>query len=347
VTTSAEVEIIDPTRDDSWDVLTASHPENTIFHSSAWARVLIGTYGHKPFYLHLSTGHKTAAVLPFMEVTSPVTGRRGISLPFSDVAGPLFFTPVDPQLLVEQISRIARERRWKYVELRAGGALAPATLMPAFFGHTLDLTVGLERLRASLAGAVRRNLRKAEESALTIEISRKWEDLLKFYALHMRTRRRHGVPPQSVRFFSNIHEHLIKRGLGFVVVAALQSRRIAAAVFLRAGRKAVYKFGASDERFQLRRANNLVMWEGIKQLMDEGAHALHFGRTSTENEGLRRFKRGWGSKEESIVYSRLNPLTARWSTPAPESSGLHNQIFRTLPLPVNRLLGTLCYPHLD
>jgi hypothetical protein len=345
--TSVEVERIDPTCDDTWDALTASHPENTIFHSSAWARVLMGTYGHKPFYLRVSTHGQTAAVLPLMEVASRLTGRRGISLPFSDMAGPLFFGPFDPQVLVDEISRIAHERRWEYVELRAGDPLAATKLMPTFVGHTLDLTTGSARLRASLAGAVRRNLRKAEESGLTVEISEKWEDLLKFYVLHVRTRRRHGLPPQSVRFFSNIYEQLLKPGLGFVVVAALRSRRIAAAVFLRAGRKAVYKFGASDERFQLRRANNLVMWEGIKQLVDDGAHALHFGRTSLENQGLRRFKLGWGSKEEGLVYSRLDARTTHWSTPAPESTGAHNRIFRTLPLPVNRLLGTLCYPHLD
>jgi lipid II:glycine glycyltransferase (peptidoglycan interpeptide bridge formation enzyme) len=233
------------------------------------------------------------------------------------------------------------------VELRAGASVGPATLKPAFFAHTLDLGHGVERVRAGLASAVRRNLRKAEESALTVQISDKWQDVLKFYSLHMRTRRRHGLPPQSVTFFSNIYKHLMKRGLAFVVVAALQSRQIAAAVFLRAGRKAVYKFGASDERFQLRRANNLVMWRGIKCLMDSGADTLHFGRTSIENEGLRRFKRGWGSKEEPIVYSRLDPMTKSWSTPTRESSGLHNRIFQTLPLPVNRLLGTLCYPHLD
>jgi hypothetical protein len=343
----AAVEIIDPVRDDTWDALTASHPENTIFHSCAWARVLIDTYGHKPFYLRLSSGEQTAAVLPILEVSSALTGRRGISLPFSDFAGPLFFTPLHAQLLVDEVSRIARERRWKYVELRGGASVAPATLMPSFFAHTLDLTIGLERIRAGLASAVRRNFRKAEESALSVKISRKWEDLLKFYSLHMRTRRRHGLPPQSVSFFSNIYEHLMKRGLAFVVVASLQSRQIAAAVFLRAGRKAVYKFGASDERFQLRRANNLVMWEGIKCLTETGADTLHFGRTSIENEGLRRFKRGWGSKEGSIFYSRLDPITTRWSTPPLESTGLHNRIFRTLPLRINRLLGTLCYPHLD
>ena len=42
--------------------------------------------------------------------------------------------------------------------------------------------------------------------------------------------------------------------------------------------------------FQNLRPNNLVMWEGIKSLMQRGADTLHLGRTSMENEGLRRFK---------------------------------------------------------
>ena len=282
-----------------------------------------------------------------MEVSSPLTGRRGVSLPFSDFGGLLSFAPFDLQLLRDELSRLASDRRWNYVELRAGEAVGPATLIPTFFGHTLDLTVGLAALRASLASAVRRNLRKAEASGLTAQISGKWEDLLAFYSLHTRTRKRHGLPPQPRTFFSNIYEHLLKPRLGFVVVAALRTRAVAAAVFLRSGRNAVFKFGASDDQFQLHRANNLVMWEAIQHLTEGGAETLHFGRTSTEHDGLRRFKLGWGSKEQAIVYSRLNPQTTHWSTPAPESTGLHNYIFRTLPLPVNRLLGTLCYPHLD
>jgi CelD/BcsL family acetyltransferase involved in cellulose biosynthesis len=341
------VEIVDPTLDANWDALAASHPENTVFHSSAWARVLKNTYGHQPFYFRVSVSGRVAAMLPIMEVSSAVTGRRGVSLPFSDFCGPLFFEPVDRQLLRDELSTIGHDRGWKYLELRGGDDIAPRALSPSFVGHTLDLQVGPAQLRAKLASAVRRNLRRAEHSGVKTKISASWEDLLAFYRLHMRTRRRHGLPPQSTAFFANVHEHVIKGGLGFVVLAAIGTRHLAAAVFLRAGKKALYKFGASDERFQLHRANNMVMWAAIRHLTDLGADTLDFGRTALDASGLRRFKLGWGTSEKPLVYAQFAPKTMNWSAPLLKSSGRYYQLLRRMPLAVNRVLGTLCYPHLD
>src|SRR5437868_2142753 len=128
--------------------------------------------------------------------------------------------------------------------------------------------------------------------------------------LHVRTRRRHGVPPQPRSFFINIQRHLISPGLGFIVLVECQKGPIAAAIFFKLGRHAVYKFGASDERLQGLRANNLAMFEAIRHLAERGAEALHFGRTEKENQGLRRFKLSWGATEETIDYVRLDTESA-------------------------------------
>src|SRR4051794_27462492 len=65
------IEILDPRRSREWDEIADSHPQNSVFHSSAWASVLIDTYGHRPFFLHLSEDGRTRALLPVMEVASP------------------------------------------------------------------------------------------------------------------------------------------------------------------------------------------------------------------------------------------------------------------------------------
>ena len=106
----------------------------------------------------------------------------------------------------------------------------------------------------------------------------------------VQTRRRHGLPAQPLFFFLNIYEHIIKPGLGFTVLAQRESRTIAAAIFFRFGKNALYKYGASDKRLHEFRANNLAVWHGIQFLARTGAEKLHFGRTDCENDGLRRFK---------------------------------------------------------
>ena len=92
---SWEVNVVDPTRDPDWDGLVASHPGSNFFHSAAWAKVLCRTYGHKPISLLLSRNGEPVALVPLLEVSSPLTGRRGVCLPFTDFCDPLFFGGCD------------------------------------------------------------------------------------------------------------------------------------------------------------------------------------------------------------------------------------------------------------
>jgi Acetyltransferase (GNAT) domain len=343
-----EVNVVDSTSDPDWDGLVASHPGSSFFHSAAWARVLCRTYGHKPISLLLSKNAEPVAVVPLLEVSSPFTGRRGVCLPFTDLCDPLFFRGCDPIIVTRLLCELARNRKWTHFEIRGGSTCAPrATPSVTFYGHTLDLRSGPEALFAGFAGSVRRAIRKASRCDLDVRISRSEEGILEFYRLHSRTRRRHGLPPQPESFFLNLHNEIIKPGSGFVVLAGSGSTSIAAAVFLHMEKKAVYKFGASDERHQNLRGNNLVMWEAIQFLAHNGFETLHLGRTSRENDGLRRFKLAWGTTEEPLEYVRFG-AKANDRMAAPDNGlGFHNAVFARLPLALNRFIGTMVYPHLD
>jgi hypothetical protein len=342
------VEFVNPLCDPDWDRLVSSHPDVNFFHTAAWAKVLCKTYHHQPLYLHFSQRGESAAVIPLMEVRSPITGRRGVCLPFSDFCGPLLFDGCGSELVMNKMSELARERTWKYFEVRGGRTLqvsAPSAMV--FYGHKLDLRSGAEELHGRLSSSTRGAIRKAERSELKVKVSSTREAILEFYRLHVQTRRRHGVPPQSVSFFLNIHENIIEPGLGFVVLAYLGSRPVAAAVFFHFGKKAVYKYAASDEKLQEFRGNNLVMWEGIKFLAQINTETLHLGRTSIDNNGLRQFKLSWGGEERMIEYFRYDPVKGEWTTARGHASGFHKKIFARLPLALNRLVGAILYPHLD
>jgi hypothetical protein len=343
-----EIEFTNPITDPAWDRLVVSHPDFSFFHSAAWAKVLSRTYGHEPVYLHLSECGELVALIPMMEVRSLLTGNRGVCLPFTDFCGPLMFGTGGSAAIIEKLFEVARERKWKYFEIRGGKALErSAAAALAFYGHTLDLRGGHEELLPHLKSSVRRALRKAERSGLSVQVAGTRDSILEFYRLHVRTRRRHGLPPQPLSFFLNIHDEVINPGLGFVVVARSGSRPIAAAVFFQFGKKAVYKFGASDERLQELRGNNLIMWEGIQFLEQNGVETLHFGRTSLKNNGLRRFKLTWGTEEERIEYSKFNTAAGARVSRRDVDSGFHEAIFGRLPSALNRLAGAIIYPHLD
>jgi hypothetical protein len=345
---SLQMRILDPIHDPGWDAVVALHRDAGCFHTSAWAKVLHQTYNHRPFYLQFSCGRRLAALIPLMEVRSPFTGRRGVCLPFSDACEPLIFDPEAVGLVRDRILRFAQERRWKHLEIRGGKFFQLAARSATkFYGHTLDLRSGAEELSTRFASPVRRAIRKAERSDVSAVVVRNRPAIGDFYRLHAQTRRRHGLPPQPASFFLNIYEHVIRPGLGFVVLAQRESRPIAAAIFFRFGKNALYKYGASDKGFQELRANNLVMWRGIQFLARNGAEKLHFGRTACENDGLRRFKLSWDTEEETVDYFRVDPSGRQCLITAPHDSGFHKKIFGRLPLVFNRLAGSMIYPHLD
>ncbi len=343
-----EVKLLDPSVDSEWDQLVLSHPEATFFHSSAWARTLIKTYGHKPFYLSFSKCHALQALVPMMEISSAFTGRRSVSLPFSDFCSPLLFQKGDNSFILSKLSALASEHAWKHFELRDPRSLE-MVIDPAiqYFSHSLDLRQGPDALFGGFSSPVRRAIRKAEKSKLSVQVSQSWQSVRQFYRLHTYTRRRHGLPPQPLSFFRNLYEEAMLTEHGFVVQATLEKRCVAAAIYFLFGRTALYKYGASDAAAHELRANNLVMWEAIRVLAQDACDCLHFGRTSLTNAGLRRFKLGWGAAEEVIRYVRWNTASGQWTATADRLQGAHNMLFANMPPALNRLAGALLYPHLD
>ena len=192
---------------------------------------------------------------------------------------------------------------------------------------------------ANFASPVRRAIRKAEQSDLSVRLSDSEAAMRDFYWLHARTRRRHGLPPQPFSFFANIHSEVIRPGLGFIILAKDASKTVAGAMFFHIGSTALFKFGASDERYLHLRPNNLVLWHAIQELARREIATLHLGRTTRGDEGLRRFKLGWGAAEEPIEYFRFDMRTNDWTASRDRTLGFHNALFPKLPLVLNRLLG--------
>lgn len=338
---------VDPLSGSRWDDLLARHPEATVFHTSAWARVLAKTYGHKPSYLHLSRGGESAALLPLMEVASRFTGRRGVCLPFSDFCPPLFFGDCSGDTVANRLYDLAVDRKWKYVEWRGASATDSRETLATFYGHTLDLSRDEEAIFARFHPSVQRAIRKAEKSGVLVDISQDPVAMGEFYELHCRTRKLHGVPPQPFAFFRHIQEEIIAPGLGFIALARSAGGCIAASVFFRRNHGGLYKFGASERKYQSLRPNHLIMWNAIRHLLHLGCRSLHFGRTAPGNEGLRRFKLSWGTSEEMLSYLRFDPREKLPISVPPPAAGLHEKLFAKLPLALGALAGRLIYPHLD
>jgi hypothetical protein len=339
--------VVNPLEQGDWDAQVANHGDATFFHGTAWARVLRDTYGHSPVYFCRYSGDQLQQLLPVMEVSSPWTGRRGVSLPFADFSSPLSTGADDLNELYAFAMEHGRKRNWRYFEARGRfNRWRGATPSVAFFGHTIRLG-GDSGMFKEMDGAIRRGIRKAEQAGVKVEFGNSAESMRIFFALHRQSRRRHGLPPQPVEFFDNIVRHVFQAGNGFVAIARYEGRPIAGAVFFKAGHLGLYKFGASDYAFQHLRPNNLLMWDAIKHCAADGLTELHLGRTSLFNDGLRHFKLGFGAIEETIEYAKYDFRRSQFVSDVDRSEGPLNAMFRCLPMPLLTQAGRLLYPHLS
>jgi hypothetical protein len=134
--------------------------------------------------------------------------------------------------------------------------------------------------------------------------------------------------------------------MGRILLAIYDSRCVASAVFLNFNGQAIYKYGASDKKYQSLRANNLIMWEAIKTYSGAGARTFHFGRTEPENSGLLQFKRGWGAVEGPLEYIKYDFENKRWISDPSSLRGVHTNLFSKLPLFMLNWIGRALYRHM-
>ena len=343
----ANIEIVNPLEYPGWDDLILSMEDYSFFHTSAWAKVITESYGYKPIYAAIIDKGRLKGLIPLMEIKSILTGRRGVSLPFSDYCEPLGTTQNVYQRLFNYMTQHGSDSGWKYIELRGGEKFfnnVPAS--SHYYGHVLDLNPNGDKLFSSFRNSTKRNVKKAFKVGAEIKISNSIDSLREFYRLHCTTRKRHGLPPQPFNFFRRIYEHIISQDKGIVVLCLADDRIIAAAVFFHFGEHALYKYGASDRTYQNMRANNLVMWEAIKWYSEKKYTSFSFGRTDPENRGLLQFKDGWNTQRTKIAYYRYNLLKYCFEAPKSKTHGIHKKVFERMPASWLNTIGSILYKHI-
>ncbi len=340
------MERLDPLSDPRWAQFVDQVPGALIFHHPAWLRLVCGQYGYPvSAWVMMTQNGDVAAGLPVALLRSRLTGTRLIALPFSETCPPV----IDPTSGIEPADfarHLDHERtaRGLTLEVRAGlPAGQGAVVSKTFFNHRLALEPDVAAVEGRFAkGQVKRGIAKAIREGVSIEPRTDREGLRRFFRLHVRTRRRQGLPTQSKRFILRFAE-LFALGLGFVLIARQNDQDVAAAVFLSSGGTLTYEFGASDPRHLGSRPNNLLFMEAIRWGCEAGCHTLDWGRTVPENHGLRAFKKSWGAEESPLHYSQFG------SPVADNGDGRLRQAMNVIipraPALFGRLVGSGLYRH--
>src|SRR4030042_219287 len=109
------LQIINPLDYPNWDDLLLASGDQSFFHTSAWARVLVESYNYKPLYFTQISDGRLSALFPFMEVNSFLTGKRGASLPFTDFCDPVANDQDTFSRAMAPIKAYRRNNGWEYI----------------------------------------------------------------------------------------------------------------------------------------------------------------------------------------------------------------------------------------
>src|SRR5262245_20854490 len=95
---------IDPLTDPRWPTLVGHHQGGSVFHTRGWLEALKRTYGFEPTALTAeSPDGQFASGMVFCRVNSWLTGRRLVSLPFSDHCDPLVTDAGEQEQLIDAL----------------------------------------------------------------------------------------------------------------------------------------------------------------------------------------------------------------------------------------------------
>lgn len=344
---------LEPLKDQRWEDFVDRHPRASMFHSSAWLQALSRTYGYQPVvYTTSAAGHQLSNGMVFCRVTSWLTGRRLVSLPFSDHCEPLVDTAEDLEALSDLLDRECRRERWRYVEIRPLGGFHLTTSLRhtsvSYRFHELDLAPDLDTLFGHFQkSSIQRKIHRAEREGLLYREGSTEELLGHFYALFTLTRKRHRLPPQPRKWFANLME-CFGRALK-IRVAFKKDLPIAAMITISHKSTLVYKYGCCDAGYRNLGSMQMLYWKAIQDAKNSGCQSFDLGRTDADQEGLITFKNRWGAAQSALVYSRygmaeesthsLDLSTSRWKRSAAK------YVLARLPMGILSMTGRLLYKH--
>lgn len=337
---------IDPA-DQRWLDFIALQNEANIFHHPAWINILAECHGYRPFVVAVcdEKGEITAGV-PMMEVNSYLTGRRWISLPYSDHCCPLYQDEASLGQLVTCLELICSNQVAPKIELRWDYSKNPAfSVQQEYFLHTLRLEKSSEDLFTNVKKSFRQCVKQAQKKGVRIERAEENEQYQQFYRQMVTTRRKHGVPVQPRRFFDLLRTHAINKGLGYLLCAYKGDRYLTSLLVLHWQETMTIKYNCSGipkSDLQMR-PNHLLYWTAICWGVENGFTSVDMGRCSTSNTGLRDYKRRWGVQEEMLNYSYLS--AGNGGKTRGNLLPIMQTVIRRSPPIVCRLIGELFYKH--
>jgi serine/alanine adding enzyme len=324
-----------------WDNYVLAHPEGTLYHLSAWAKIIQRTYGHTAYYLTASrdlgrdssltanTGdasHRSSlarhptlvGVLPLIHLKHFMFGNNLISVPYFDLGGILADDDVAARELLKKSLALAGEVGARRLELRH--------TKPSVEGHwgCDGSAIQISSDDKKWSGIIR-----SHKVRFILELPGTADRLMQGFKSKLRSQIhksiRDGLEAEIggiellddfYRVFSKnmrdlgspVHSkglmaHVLSQfGDKARIVLVRKERKVLAGSLIVGFRDIVENPWASAlAEYRTLNANMLLYWTMLEYSCSHGYRFFDFGR-STPGEGTYRFKEQWGAKPEALHW---------------------------------------------
>jgi len=355
---------------EKWDLFVSNHRHSSIFHTSAWHRTIETSYQYETKYHVVQNPDGTIrSAIPSMTVRNLFLGKRTVCFPYSDHCDPLLGDPSDFERLTKSVINTAPNGNVEFRFYKVNRDVPGLNKDESYVNYVLPLREPVDENFFILSSSfflpesinhlynnlhnnlhpscIQRQIRKAQKNGVTVREGKSISDLKQFCNLHLLTRKRHGIPSQSFRFFKNLRSEF---GNAFrLFIAEYEEKPVAAMILLDhilsssffLLSSSFYKYGASNQAGLRLGANPLLFWHAIKSAAESGLSELDLGRTSKWEKNLAVFKQRLGSVRKPFAYFASTKSIS--SLQQSKADSMYSKINSFFPASFNQISGALLY----
>jgi hypothetical protein len=297
-----------------WDEF-ASRYTDLIFYQSVWSEVLKKGLGGQPLYFCLKEGGEIVAGLPGVLLNFKIFKILYASIPYGHFIGERSYYSTFLELLENELRRRGIDQV-RLIESPFSESYPPESFKPLPAKCTLlDLRGNdKERIWEDYKKNIRRDVRKAQRSGVTIRSRDSMEGINIFYKLYLTSMERNrAMAKYPLHWFETLYEIVTKKGLGVVLIAELNGVAIAGVILIYSASSTHYFHNGSQYEYLKFCPNELLVHSSIENAVEKRISFFDFMGSDPNDLSLLRFKEKWGGQSVDIqTYVKdYHPLRGR------------------------------------
>jgi FemAB-related protein (PEP-CTERM system-associated) len=331
------------------EAFVRAHPESTPFHLPAWIEgVAIGAR-QRAHTLVAERGGRIVGVLPLTEIRSILFGRALASSGFAVGGGALAESADVAEALLAEGWRLAGTLGCPSLELR-GGHLPLAEGWQrkegTYAGFVRPLAAADDAELKAIPRKQRAEVRKALDSALTVEIGRTKADRVAHYAVYAESVHNLGTPVFPRALFGAVMDRFGEDA--DILTVRHEGVAVASVLSLYHNGTVMPYWGGGTFGARALRANELMYFSLMRHARQRGCNAFDFGRSKV-GTGPFSYKKNWGFEPQPLSYAvrtadgsqarEINPLDPKYQAKIAAWKKLPLWLANRLGPPIARGLG--------